>query len=206
KTVLPVSCVEQGRWRYTSRHFAPSGGHSSSKLRGVLKSSVTRSAYSGQGHGSDQGAVWAEVTRQMTALGSSSPTGAMSDTYEAHRNTLREHLARLGYPEGAVGLAVAVGDKLVMVDVFDAPQTCSKVWPRLLTGVVLDAAESPDPVTPPASGVVDAAIAELQAGPWRPVTAAGAGEEYRGEPAGRWHGSVLAHGGVVVHGSLVLAS
>src|SRR5215204_3214828 len=43
KTVLPVSCVEQGRWRYTSKHFTSSGMHSSSKMRSVLKKSVNMS-------------------------------------------------------------------------------------------------------------------------------------------------------------------
>lgn len=206
KTVLPVSCVEQGRWRYTSRHFVSSGSHASFKLRSVLKSSVSHSAYAGHGHGSDQGAVWSEVSRQMSSLGSSSPTGAMSDTYEAHGAALQDHLAGVGYAEGAVGLAVAVGDRLVMVDLFDAPQTCKQVWPRILTGVVLDAVESPDSPVPPTAAAVEAALAELRAGPWQSVVPAGAGEEYRGEPAGRWHGSVLAHDGVVVHGSLVLGS
>lgn len=206
KTVLPVSCVEQGRWRYTSRHFAPSGSHASSKLRRVLKSSANQSSYAGHGHGSDQGAVWAEVSRQMGSLGAASETGAMADTYSAHGGVLRDHLTKLAYPEGAVGLAVAVGDKLVMVDLFDAPETCRKVWPRLLTGAVLDAVESTDTPAPPTPAAVEAALAELRAGPWQTVAPAGTGEEYRGEPAGRWHGSVLAHGGVVVHGSLVLAS
>lgn len=40
KTVLPVSCVEQGRWRYVSKGFTASGSYGSSKLRSVLKKSV----------------------------------------------------------------------------------------------------------------------------------------------------------------------
>lgn len=82
KTAIPVSCVEQGRWRYTSASFGHSGSHSSPKLRHILKESVSRSAKEGRGHGSDQGGVWKEVSRQMEALGAASPTGAMADTYK----------------------------------------------------------------------------------------------------------------------------
>ncbi|MBY0457883.1 MAG: hypothetical protein K2V38_11135, partial [Gemmataceae bacterium] len=72
KTVLPVSCVEQGRWRYVSKEFAASEFHGSSKLRAVLRRSVNHSTMSGGGHTSDQGAVWTEVSRQMTSLGATS--------------------------------------------------------------------------------------------------------------------------------------
>lgn len=69
KTPIPVSCVEQGRWRYRTRHFSSGGSHSSPKLRGHIKGAVSRSLKEGHGHRSDQGAVWEEVGRQMDALG-----------------------------------------------------------------------------------------------------------------------------------------
>lgn len=203
KTVVPVSCVESGRWRHVSAAFGSAGTHASYKLRSVLKSSVGDSARAGRGHGSDQGAVWGEVSRQMGSLGSSSPTAAMSDTYEQHRGTLAEYRANLPYPSGAVGLAAAVGGRVVALDVFDAPATCEKVWGRLLTGLALDAAEGgADAGAPDAA----AAVAAFRSGPWAAVAAAGAGEEYRSDPnGGAWHGSALSLGGRLLHGSLVLA-
>ena len=205
KTVLPVSCVEQGRWRYTSKNFTSSGMHSSSKMRSVLKKSVNTSTLSGGGHHSDQGEVWNEVSRQMSACASSSLTGAMSDTYDSHRETMTEHIENIPYADGATGLAVVVGGKLVAVDVFDAPETCQKVWSRLLTGVVMDAVESTETAAPDATAV-QAALDTFTAGPWEAVKPVAAGEEYRGDVGGKWHGSVLALGGAIVHGSLVLAS
>ena len=128
---IPVSCVEQGRWRYTSASFGHSGMHSSPKLRHILKESVSRSAKEGRGHCSDQGGVWKEVSRQMKALGAASATAAMADTYKRHADRLDDFRERLRYIERASGLAVAVGDKIISVDLFDKPATCRKVWGQL---------------------------------------------------------------------------
>ena len=88
KTAIPVSCVEQGRWRYRSKQFVSSDSHSSSKLRHILKKSSYRAMKEGHGYSSDQSAVWSEVSRQMASLQSSSPTAAMSDTFETNQGRL----------------------------------------------------------------------------------------------------------------------
>jgi len=201
---LPVSCVEQGRWRYTTAQFTSSDSHSSSKLRSVLKASVSDSTLSGRGHRSDQSGVWTEVSRQMTSHGASSATMAMADTYASKKETVADHITHLGYPTGASGLAVAVGGQVVLVDLFDSPDTCQAAWPRLLSGAVMDALEAPE-AAPPSGDAVRDAVAKFQADGWRAVPAAGQGEEYRGDTGDRWHGSVLTQGGSVIHASLVRA-
>ncbi|HEY1192134.1 MAG TPA: DUF6569 family protein [Gemmata sp.] len=204
KTVLPVSCVEQGRWRYVSKNFTSSDTHSSSKLRAVLKKSVYDSCTSGTGHRSDQSAVWSEVSRQMSSLGSTSVTMALADTVTSHKPSIDRHVAQVAYAEGAAGLAVAVGGKIVSVDLFDAPETCRKVWPRVISGMVLDALEERAAATV-SEADVRAALDTLHTADWKTVPAAGAGEEQRAESAS-WHSSVLTLNGNLVHGSLVSAS
>src|SRR5271166_3440135 len=100
KTSIPVSCVEQGRWRYRSRKFESSDSHSSSKLRHILKKSAYASMKAGHGYVSNQSQVWQEVSRQMTSLNSSSPTAAMSDTFETNQVRIDEFRDRLKYVEG----------------------------------------------------------------------------------------------------------
>jgi hypothetical protein len=204
KAKIPVSCVEQGRWRYKSRYFVSGGSHASYKLRHVLKRSVDRSSKAGRGHLSDQGEVWAEVGRQMACLGSQSPTGAMADTYDAHRDSLAEFRARLGYVGGAAGLAVAVGSKVVSVDLFDKPDTCRKVWDRLLTGFVMDALEGGMASDRPDGDAVREMLTTLREAPWRPTPAAGAGEEFRSDWVDQRHASALTCDGTVLHGSLIV--
>jgi hypothetical protein len=205
KTTIPVSCVEQGRWRFRTRFFASGGSHSSSKLRHILKKTVTHSTLEGLGHASDQGEIWKEVGRQSASLGSHSPTGAMADTYEAYRARLDEFRDRLKYVEGASGLVVAVGGKMVSVDLFDKPTTCRKVWDRLLTGVVMDALEPGQNAQEAEAGAALAFLASLRHAPWQKAAAAGVGEEFRAEMDGDRHASALLSEGTVVHGSLVAA-
>ena len=135
KTPIPVSCVERGRWRYRSKQFASSDSHSSSKLRHILKKSSYQAMKAGHGYSSDQSAVWSEVSRQMASLNSSSPTTAMSDTFETNQVRINEFRQRLTYVDGATGVAVAVGKKVVALDLFDRPATCGRGWDRILPSV-----------------------------------------------------------------------
>jgi hypothetical protein len=205
KTTIPVSCVEQGRWRYQGKYFASGGSHASSKLRYVLKKSVTQSAKQGRGHSSDQGEVWKEVGRQMNSLGSHSATGAMADTYETYQNRLVEFRDRLKYVEGATGMAVGIGKKIVSVDVFDKPSTCREVWDRLLTGVILDALEAGATENRADAASAQESLSLLRDAPWQNTAAVGAGEEYRFDTKDDKHGSALAFKDTVVHGSLIVA-
>jgi hypothetical protein len=205
KVTIPVSCVEHGRWRYRAHNFNSSGSHSSSKLRAILKQSVSDSIKVGAGFRSDQSAVWSEVSRQQHALGAVSPTAAMADTYDHHRDRLEDFRDLLNYVEGAVGVAVAVGDKVVALDVFDKPATCQKVWKRILTGVVMDAIEPGTISDPAATTDVEALMARVQESSWEPAPAVGEGQEFRSEAVQDTHASALLFGPTVIHGSVVVA-
>lgn len=203
KIEIPVSCVEQGRWAYKSKHFGSGGRHSSSKLRHTLKSSVSESLNRGKGHRSDQGKVWEEVGKQQSSLGVSSETVAMADSFEAHQQQIDHYAEQFVYPEGAVGVAVALGDKIVAVDLFDKAATCRKVWRRLLTGVILDAVgliAEKGQITQPA---VEETLNALRNSPWEQVKPVGDGEEYRVKSNDKTQASALAFGDSLVHGSLL---
>ena len=117
KTKVPVSCVEQGRWRYASKNFGSSKTRSPHSTHYALKSSVTQSLKRCGGHRSDQGEVWKEVQKTQTMFGFSSATKAMSDTYANLADKMTDQ-QQLKYPAGAVGVAVAVGGRVVCLDAF----------------------------------------------------------------------------------------
>lgn len=203
KIKIPVSCVEQGRWRYKSKYLGSSGSHSPSKLRRALRSSVSRSVKENRGHKSDQGAVWKEVSSLHAALGVDSGTAAMSDAFDSYQKQITSYRDKLNYVDNATGMAVAIAEKVVSVDLFDKPSTCEKVWDRMLSGVVFDALEAGE--TDKTASVEDVERLIVSAGnlPWKQSEAVGEGEEYRAESDNGDHASTLSFEQTVVHGSLL---
>ena len=205
KLKIPVSCVEQGRWGYKSRYFGSSGSHSPSKLRRALKSSVSRSVKEKRGHTSNQGAVWKEVASLNRAHGVDSDTAAMSDAFDTHQDRIASFREKLQYVDGAIGVAVAIGEKIVALDVFDKPSTCQKVWDRMLSGVVFDALEAGEANQRPSIADVEQLLGAAGDLPWEQAEAVGEGNEYRAESKQGDHASVLAFEETVVHGSVLVA-
>ncbi len=197
KLKVPVSCVEQGRWRYAGKHFTSAKVRSPHGLHYKLKASVTRSVKEGGTHRSDQAGVWQEVAKKQAAFACASPTAAMSDTYESQADKMTEYREQLKYPEGASGVAVALGGRVVALDLFDKAATCQKAWDRLLSGVVLDALEAKGEgqAEPQA---VEALLHESAGATWSEAQTVGEGQEYRTEFKGS-HGSALLLDEAVVH-------
>jgi hypothetical protein len=204
RTHVPVSCVEEGRWQHTSKHFAAGNVRSPHGLHYCLKSSVNASLKRQAGHRSDQSAVWHEVEKKQLAFGFQSPTMALADTYTNLADQMAEYRKLLRFPEGAAGVAVAVGPKVVCVDVFDKPATCQKAWDRLLSGFIVDALQGTTAECPVDAKAVEHLLTESQASAWTEAPAIGEGQEYRAEFTGNV-GSVLLLNETVVHANLLTA-
>src|SRR5918911_2537213 len=75
---IPVTCVEQGRWGYTSRNFTSSRSHSTSSLRALKHRTVTDSLRSRGEYSSDQGSVWGSIRDKMHRMAAPSPTMSLT--------------------------------------------------------------------------------------------------------------------------------
>ena len=128
----------------------------------------------------------------------------MADTFETYGDRLAQYREQLKYVEGATGVAVAIGKKVVALDLFDKASTCRKVWDRLLSGFVLDALEGDSKDSPADTADVQQLLADTGKANWQQVDPVGEGEEYRTELK-EDHGSALTFGETLVHGSVVAA-
>ena len=144
ETVIPVSCVERGRWGYrasTRSGFSSAPEMAYAELRAMKAHAVAASTRQGTGRRADQGAVWADVERKRAQVkGANSPTGAMRDAFRDRRADLRFIVEGVGRPDQEHnGVMAFAGWRPLALDVFDRPGTLAALWDRLVQGYAMDA-------------------------------------------------------------------
>jgi hypothetical protein len=139
ETKIPVSCVEEGRWSARSAHFAPSAHTAYPELR--RRKAVQLSAAPLE-RGLAQHAVWEEVAAKADRLGVHSPTGAQADIYR-ERPTPDDLRGAFPLVPGQSGALLALGNR-ICVDFVSRPDAFARLYPKLLAGYLLDAAEHVD--------------------------------------------------------------
>jgi len=140
KLAIPVSCVEQGRWRRTSSVFDAGHNVSHSHLRRLKAQALAARPLE---RGVAQGQVWDEVRAKQSRMNVRSATSASRDTFEAHASGLRSLERAFGSQPGQCGAVLALGDDLCL-DAVSRPDAFALLWPKLRAGYLLDALERLD--------------------------------------------------------------
>jgi len=140
KLPIPVSCIEQGRWRRTSRLFTAGDNVSHSHLR-----RIKAQALAGQplARGIAQNEVWREIQEKQQRMGVRSGTATNRDTFAAHANAVRSLEQAFAAQPGQCGALLGIGDELCL-DAVSRPDAFALLWPKLRAGYLLDALERLD--------------------------------------------------------------
>jgi hypothetical protein len=141
--VIPVSCVEAGRWRKESDELQPAKHVVYSRARAARSTQVTFSMASSGERRSDQGAIWEEIAAKSERMGTASPTQAMSAMYDNHAVSIDAYLRAFAWAERQAGVLFAIGPQTMGVDLLDHSETMRKAFPKLLRSYALDAVEAP---------------------------------------------------------------
>ncbi len=142
-TIIPVSCVEAGRWRMQSSDLQVTDHFMYSLGRGERVTQVTAAMRSNGTRKSDQGAVWRNIAAKAMRLKASSPTGAMSAIYERHANSVEEYARAFTWQEGQCGVGFAITGRILGLEIFDRPEVMRRFFHKLVRSYALDALDVP---------------------------------------------------------------
>ena len=138
-TVIPVSCVESGRWHHVSRGFASAPRAQFAEGRAAKMQQVTASLKGPGSRASDQGAVWNLIGEKSVRLSAMSPTSAMSAVFDKLEMPIEEFVAAFAPVERQVGAMFFINGAQAGLELFDAASTWRKLAPKLVRSYAVDA-------------------------------------------------------------------
>jgi len=137
--VIPVSCVEHGRWSYNTSKFNSQNRMMSSELRNMKCEHVNYSVRAVGEFRSDQGTIWDGIAEKAARREVHSPSGAMAAIYDKERPSIEEYIRDFNLIDSQVGAIFMINGKVAGMDAFGRPDTFSKVFKKLLESYALDA-------------------------------------------------------------------
>jgi hypothetical protein len=142
-TMVPVSCVEEGRWRAKGRGaVADKRRVASGSLRSAKTSHLEARGDDPTRRTSKQSVIWESVRRYGAAHGVRlSDSVALDEVQEHVEELLRDELSRVKAQSHQVGVVCALGDRVLGMDLFDNPDTLDLYLRPIIAGHALDATD-----------------------------------------------------------------
>ena len=199
KVVIPVSCVEQGRWAYKSRQFESADTALFSKARAKKMRHVSASLREGGSRYANQAEIWSDISAKAASLNVNSDTDSMSDIYQEQKVHMDDYVRALQPQPLQTGALFAVNGQVQGVELFDSEVTFRKFMAKLVRSYALDAiGDSKPDAMPPAAEAVSRFLEEIKGAELQCFPALGEGEDLRID-TGTVAGGALYADGRVVH-------
>ena len=126
--VIPVSCVEQGRWSYDSKKFSSQKRVMSPRMRAGKSEQVRFSLEMSDNFSSDQGTIWNDISAQALRMDAESPSNAMSAIYKKKEQSIKDYTKHFSLTNSQIGAVFVINGQVVGMDSFGKPETFKKVF------------------------------------------------------------------------------
>jgi hypothetical protein len=131
--LVPVYCVEHGRWTRNTSTFYSKKNIGTYKLRSRAQAKAPAA----------QSKIWEQIDKQNRDMGVVSGTSAYQDAYEKEENKASiaeierkmQRVPRLY--DDTIGVVIGLGNRIVSMDIFANPYLFKKQWPKILKSSAL---------------------------------------------------------------------
>ncbi len=155
---VPVNCVEVGRWgakgrtrkwyanksrrRRQAREFEATGTTIDNAIRRrKLRSTVSNMRTTGRVR-ADQGTTWAAIDDKLADACIASPGSDLLGLYESRWDEMVDVVETAEPVAEQVGAVVAIGGRVVAMEMVDSPTTWRRVWRKVLSGYVSESLDA----------------------------------------------------------------
>jgi hypothetical protein len=200
KTVIPVSCVERGRWSDRSREFSPSGTVVSPEMRASLSKSVAKNVRYCGSFNSDQAEVWNQTFARIVDTRVEAPTESYEEFARFQRRKMKDSPAEFHPHPRATGIAGFVNGTITGFDLLPNPLIFAGYFSRFVESYAVDLNGGEEKPKGPEyyTGFVNHLLTEIENAGQSSHPSPGVGETICLDGA-RITGSALVYGPGLVH-------
>ena len=199
-TVIPVSCVEAGRWSHNSPDFSAAPRAQFSASRAKRSAHVSADIAATGGRRSDQGEVWDDISFKLNSLGSRSDTQAVESAFADHDGQLNDYVEKFRPAENQFGAIFSIKGKVCGMELFDSQETCRVLMPKIIRSYALDAIDPDFQGSGSANGQApDFFLKQIRAAATHKAKAVGEGTDLRFDNASGLAGGALLARDRLVH-------
>src|SRR5690606_10048358 len=134
-TIVPVSCVEMGRWRYDKPNFTSSNHLVSPNLRSNIKSDMMNDL---KKHKSDQTKVWNLIASSERISNKFSKTSNFSEQYADMNEGVNKFINSFEISPNVNGAALFFKSKLLSIDVYNRRDIYKEYFKKLITSSAIE--------------------------------------------------------------------
>jgi hypothetical protein len=193
---IPVSCMEAGRWNYRGENFESGNAVFRAKSRVVQKASVSMSLRSDGSYGSDQHAVWREVSDSLKELGVDSATSDFRAGRERVAHKMDDFVRLICPVERQIGAIFLAPGKLLGCELLATHDLFQRSFEKIVRSFAFEVLSSPD-LGEVSIDNTDGWWMKVLDAPVKKYASPGAGEDMRVE------GPDLVGSGICWNGSLL---
>ncbi|MCG6920491.1 MAG: hypothetical protein LJF15_05305 [Acidobacteria bacterium] len=145
KVSIPVGCMEQGRWAWTSGHFQSGTMRISPSVRGASTREVLEAKKHRRPRTSvDQSRLWADVVCCLDESSVATPTSDYHALIDERGDEARERSRALERHPGQVGVLVTAGGDFLGLELTGHPETWDELADRTLPALLMDRMWAPE--------------------------------------------------------------
>lgn len=140
KVVIPVSCVERGRWSYSRkrRSFDSSDYYVDPDIRKIKTMSVSDSMKKSQKYRASQSEIWDEISNKMREERTYSETESVSDIYESKEEQFKSYEKNFSCGDAQIGIAVFTDFTFSGCDIFGCKGVLPKTFHKIIKSYIFE--------------------------------------------------------------------
>lgn len=130
---LNVSCCEKNRWSP-----AVANNISISEFLFFPKGRINNYTEIFRNNKTDQFKIWDDISEKLDEFNSKSFTGSLEDIYKRKKYYFDEAVNDIKINSDIVGVAIAIGNKVVSIEIFNSNQLLKNYFPKILRSIAFD--------------------------------------------------------------------